>query len=200
MVSGRYIRRVDNTGYGNTRSETEKNMFLPYLQTFNRSLITTRQTPKLPSMMLKAFGLYCAALPPASPVTEWRIPPQNMQASSISYVFSSHTLSPVEVLLFIQRSPPPGRFPGFHQTEMPFRLYSESLLRPPLLAAFTILHGSDDLPASSCVSNHIIRIFLSVYYVPCTMVGTWNTMIFKKKKRRRAWFLLMELVVWHSTN
>lgn len=100
MVSGRYIRRVDNTGYGNTRSETEKNMFLPYLQTFNRSLITTRQNPKLPSMMLKAFGLYCAALPPASPVTEWRIPPQNMQASSISYVFSSHTLSPVEVLLF----------------------------------------------------------------------------------------------------
>lgn len=42
-----------------------KRMFLPYLKTFNKSLITTRQNPKLPSMMLKAFGPYLAALPPA---------------------------------------------------------------------------------------------------------------------------------------
>ena len=147
-LSGRCIRRMNNTGYGSTRSQPEKSMFLPYLKTFNKSLITTRQNPKLPCVMLKALGPYLAALSPASPMASDSQLSRTYKVLPFLCLFLSHPLScgtPPP-----QRSPPPGRFPGFHQTETPFRLYSESfLLRLPLLAAFTIVQWSDDPSASS---------------------------------------------------
>lgn len=74
--------------YGNIRAQPERTKVSPYLKTFSGYLSLLGQNPD--SLVdIKGFGLYLAALSPASPVTRNDSQlPQNMPGSSRSCVVS----------------------------------------------------------------------------------------------------------------